>query len=142
MRLGKIERHILVWAHRRHRVTERGDIYYSKSGALLSYARERYPGLALPKTCWNIKSRIPRETYTRLHVSFTKALKSLQEKELVVYVPNAHRLTRKRRGPYLETLTTLRGKPGARRSLFYLTKEGDRIGRQLWIRRQKLSHLL
>lgn len=149
MKLGKIERHILIWAHRQR--DERGvrcdgRAYHGKSGALLAYARERFGTYAIPKTSLNIKATMPREAYSRLHSSFTRALKRLAEKGLIVYEPRVQRLLEEarrirkrgraqRRGevlPSAETTSLPQGRPGARRSMFVLTPEGESVARKLW----------
>lgn len=143
MSLGKIERHILIWAHRQHDPRgirgERWLQYLGKSGALLAYARELFGRRAIPNTSINIKATMPHKEYMKLHCSFTRALKRLSEKGLIVYEPDAKlllrvgRQNRKGERSLLKTMTTL-GKPGSRRSMFVLTRQGEKIGRDLWMK--------
>lgn len=142
MQLGKIEKYILVWGHRQHEVrgvqrvystlVSRGldGQYLGKSGALLSYARELLGKGAVPKHSANIKSCLPARIYSTLHSSFTRALKRLAEKGLLVYEPDGTLLRSLKRNMVKSFKKP--GQKGYRRSMFMLTPRGEAIGRQLW----------
>jgi hypothetical protein len=135
MRLGKIEKYILCWIHRQHDPPED---YQSKSGALLSYARKHYSN-GIPKHAYNIKSHMPNKIYNKLHVSFFRSLKSLEEKGLVEYkycqnprlVLEEYR--RKKHTPHFDFLLVYRPKKRTprRKSVFKLTEKGKNIAAYL-----------
>lgn len=80
-RLGKIEKHILIWSYQQHDSYRE---FHSKTGAILSYVRSR-PGFRIPHHTYNLKALLSEKEYKNLHVSFYRALKSLAAKNLVEY---------------------------------------------------------
>jgi hypothetical protein len=72
-------------------------VYHAKTAAILSYARE-YEPFVVPKHTANLRRCLPTNVYVRLHVSFSRALRTLAEKGLIHYtrseadVRRVHRL--------------------------------------------------
>lgn len=126
-RIGKIERHILLWSYRLH--TEEGR-FHSKSGALLSYARTELK-LAVPKQAKYVRRHLPRSVYNRLHVSFTRALRSLRAKGLIEYFSDARGLVA-HADLELWALHEEDSIRYVRRSAFRMTSQGRKLAQQLY----------
>jgi hypothetical protein len=120
MRLGKIEKYVLVWAYTYH---NEAYMYVSKSGALLSYARHKLGYASNPRPA-SVRPVLPKRLYNSLHVSFSRALRSLAELGLLT-------ITRQR-GDIRGYGMSLRGGMTGRRQVFFnLTEEGRRAASRL-----------
>lgn len=82
MRLGKIEKYILVWDYQQHDSCRE---LHSKTGVMLSYIRANSDS-RIPRHTYNLKALLSEKEYRNLHVSFNRALKNLANKGLVDYM--------------------------------------------------------
>ena len=82
MRFGRIQKYLLTWQVRFHAF--RGtNLYLSKSGAILSFARNEL-GYSINPRPKSVKLVLPPLLYKNLHVSFRRALLELEKKGLVI----------------------------------------------------------
>jgi hypothetical protein len=144
VRLGRIEKFLLVWAlrNRASATMTFWPYWVSKSGAILSFARCEL-GLDLPKVVGCLSDHLEKRLYRNLHSSFSRALRRLHERGLIDYLADARELDNQpgvwvglqknySRGPRRGVWGVAR-----RRSAFRLTADGREIAGDLYRREER-----
>ena len=126
-RIGKVKKHILTWF-----LQYRKKVHLSNSGALLSYAR-RALGRKVNARPRSVRSVLAPEEYNRLHVTFSRAFRRLEDEGLVelegnrLWPPEQSGVKRW----FTDHTTYGVGCIAKRRRFYWLTPRGRRLARQI-----------
>ena len=120
-RIGKVKKHILTWF-----LQYRVNLHLSNSGALLSYAR-RVLGRKVSATPRSVRSVLAPDEYNRLHVSFSRAFRRLEDEGLVELEGNRFFSPEQSGVNYTYGVFCI----AKRRRFYWLTPRGRRLARQI-----------